>query len=158
MGYTRDIVMLPPDSTLSGAAYAFLADLVYRHSRIRLGTDKQALVAGRLAGRLHASGLPSYDAYCDRLRADSAEEEIDTLIDLIATNHTHFFREPAHFDLLAGEILAEAGISMPPTFPAGCSNAAGLASTTPIACNCPTRRGSPATSAVGSGNGRAAIG
>jgi chemotaxis protein methyltransferase CheR len=109
VGYTRDIVMLPPDSTLSGAAYAFLADLVYRHSRIRLGTDKQALVAGRLAGRLHASGLPSYDAYCDRLRADSAEEEIDTLIDLIATNHTHFFREPAHFDLLAGEILPLVG-------------------------------------------------
>ena len=33
------------------------------------------------------------------------QDEVDSLIDLISTNHTHFFREPAHFDLLATHLL-----------------------------------------------------
>jgi len=45
-----------PDPILSERAYAFLADLVYRRSRICLGSDRQAFVAGRLAGRLRELG------------------------------------------------------------------------------------------------------
>lgn len=102
-------LMTRSDAPLSPAAYDFLAEIVYRHSRIRLGPDKQALIAGRLAGRLQAAGVANFDAYCARLRTATADAEIDTLIDLITTNHTHFFREPAHFDLLAREILPLVG-------------------------------------------------
>ncbi|MFM8702983.1 MAG: hypothetical protein ACKOHG_03805, partial [Planctomycetia bacterium] len=76
-----------PEPPLSPAAYAFLADLVYRRSRIRLGADKHALVAGRLGRRLQALGCGSYEEYCELLQA-GGEDEISALVDLISTNHT----------------------------------------------------------------------
>ncbi|MFM7290754.1 MAG: CheR family methyltransferase, partial [Planctomycetia bacterium] len=93
-----------PEPPLSPAAYAFLADLVYRRSRIRLGADKQALVAGRLGRRLQSLGCGSYEQYCELLQA-GGEDEISALVDLISTNHTQFFREPAHFDILSQRVL-----------------------------------------------------
>jgi chemotaxis protein methyltransferase CheR len=99
--------MLPPDPELSERAYTFLADLVYRQSRIRLGPDKRAFVAGRLAGRLRAIGCGSYDDYC-RLLGTEAEGEAERLVELISTNHTRFFREPDHFAFLASDVLPTA--------------------------------------------------
>ena len=98
--------MLPfSEPPLSPAAYAFLADLVYQRSRIRLGADKQALVAGRLGRRLQAIGCGSYEEYCHLLQSADGEDEISAVIDLISTNHTHFFREAAHFDILGQRVL-----------------------------------------------------
>lgn len=98
--------MLPfSEPPLTPAAYAFLADLVYQRSRIRLGADKQALVAGRLGRRLQAIGCGSYEEYCHLLKSADGEDEISAVIDLISTNHTHFFREAAHFDILGQRVL-----------------------------------------------------
>jgi chemotaxis protein methyltransferase CheR len=98
--------MLPfSEPPLSPAAYAFLADLVYQRSRIRLGSDRQALVAGRLGRRLQSLGCGSYEEYCGLLQSAEGEDEISALVDLISTNHTHFFREAAHFDILGERVL-----------------------------------------------------
>ena len=43
--------------SFSGKAYRILVDLVYEHSRIRLGADKQMLLANRLQKRLRNLGL-----------------------------------------------------------------------------------------------------
>ncbi|MBU6308115.1 MAG: protein-glutamate O-methyltransferase CheR [Planctomycetes bacterium] len=93
---------------LSAAAYAFLADLVYRRSRIRLGPDKQAFVSGRLGGQLRAIGCDSFDAYCQLLGSPAGEDEVGAVIDLISTNHTQFFRESEHFEHLALQVLPRA--------------------------------------------------
>ena len=100
--------MMYTDPILSERAYAFLADLVYRRSHIRLGTDKQAFVAGRLASRLRQIGCPTYEDYCSLLESASADEEAEQLVDLVSTNHTHFFREPDHFEFLARDLLPAA--------------------------------------------------
>lgn len=92
---------------LSGAAYRTLAGLVYHHSRIRLGPDKQPLLANRLRNRLRTLGLDSFDAYCALLESAPDGEEIEHLVDLISTNHTKFFREPEHFSHLTNRILPE---------------------------------------------------
>lgn len=92
-------------SDLSPQAYAFLADVVYRRSRIRLGPDRQAFVAGRLANRLSELGCTSFDDYCRLLDAPAGADEAEQLVDLISTNHTHFFREPAHFEILVRDVL-----------------------------------------------------
>jgi chemotaxis protein methyltransferase CheR len=90
---------------LSPQAYAFLADVVYRRSRIRLGSDRQAFIAGRLSNRLRELGCRGYDDYCRLLNASSDDNEAERLIELISTNHTHFFREPTHFEILARDVL-----------------------------------------------------
>jgi chemotaxis protein methyltransferase CheR len=98
--------MLPfADPPLSQQAFAFLAELVYDRSRIRLGPDKQALVAGRLGPRLQKLGCGSFDDYVRLLASAEGEEEIGAVIDLISTNHTQFFREPAHFEILRERVL-----------------------------------------------------
>lgn len=99
--------MTAPAPQLSASAFAFLADLVYRRSRIRIGPDKQAFVAGRLDGRLQAAGCDGYDAYCRLLESPAGEDEVGVLIDAIATNHTEFFREPEHFTVLARQVLPQ---------------------------------------------------
>lgn len=93
--------------TISPEAYRFIADRVYEYSRIRLGEDKQALVAGRLAKRLRQLGLDSFEAYCGFLESPQGVNETGPLVDLISTNHTHFFREIQHLDFLRDHILPE---------------------------------------------------
>ena len=50
-------MQFPSEAPLSAEAYDFLAQLIYERSRIRLGSDKHALVAGRLGQRLRHLGL-----------------------------------------------------------------------------------------------------
>lgn len=90
---------------ISRESYRFIADKVYEHSRIRLGDDKQALVSGRLAKRLRALNLDSYEAYCDLLNSAKGTDEIGPLVDAISTNHTHFFREIEHLNFVRDEAL-----------------------------------------------------
>lgn len=94
-------------AAISSAAYRTLEALVYQHSHIRLGPDKQPMLANRLRKRLRALGLTSFDDYCAVLRSTQGPDEIEQLVDLIATNHTRFFREPEHFTLLADRLLPE---------------------------------------------------
>lgn len=92
-------------ATLSDAAYRTLADMVYLHSRIRLGPDKQGMLANRLRRRLRALGFATYDDYCRLLQSAEGPDEIEHLVDLITTNHTKFLREPEHFRYLSEHIL-----------------------------------------------------
>ena len=50
----------PLEPVMTPEAYRFVVDLVYQHSRIRLGEDKQALLANRLRHRLKDLALSSY--------------------------------------------------------------------------------------------------
>jgi chemotaxis protein methyltransferase CheR len=93
------------EEPLSAEAYRFIVDLIYRHSRIKLGSDKQALLSSRLTKRLRSIGLSSFDEYCAVLRSPQSQDEIEELLDLISTNHTRFYREPDHFDYLIAKIL-----------------------------------------------------
>jgi chemotaxis protein methyltransferase CheR len=95
------------DTAISRQAYQYLTDLVYRYSRIVLGPNKQQLVTSRLRKRLVQLRIRTFDQYCDILRARKNDEEVSFIIDLISTNHTHFFRERAHFDFLTQHALPE---------------------------------------------------
>lgn len=97
--------MPTPDLALSSRDFEFLARLVYDRSRICLGPEKQPLVAGRLTRHLRSLGCTGFADYCARLATPDGADEIDVVIDLITTNHTHFFREREHFQLLSQELL-----------------------------------------------------
>jgi chemotaxis methyl-accepting protein methylase len=47
------------EATLSASAYRIIVDLVYEHSRINLGSDKQTLISNRLGKRLRQLGIAS---------------------------------------------------------------------------------------------------
>lgn len=87
--------------------YQFIREIVYSHSRINLGPDKQELVSARLGKRLRATGKATITDYCDLLRTPAGSEELGNLIDVISTNHTYFFREEGHFEALRDIILPD---------------------------------------------------
>jgi chemotaxis protein methyltransferase CheR len=95
------------DHGISPEAYQFIADMVYEHSRIRLGPDKQALVTGRLTKRLRHLKLDTFEEYCAYLQSPGGAPELGPLVDLISTNHTNFFREIQHMEFLRDHILPE---------------------------------------------------
>ncbi|MFT4174855.1 MAG: protein-glutamate O-methyltransferase CheR [Rhodocyclaceae bacterium] len=91
-------------SALSPQAFSHLQRLFADASGISLSSGKQTLVASRLRGRVERLGLDDFDAYCAYLRAPDNADERQRAIDLLTTNETYFFREPAHFELLTQQI------------------------------------------------------
>jgi chemotaxis protein methyltransferase CheR len=77
------------------------AELVYAKAGITLGPNKEALVHARLGKRMRQLGIADFKDYYDLVNADQTDTEVTLLLDAIATNVTHFFREQRHFDLLA---------------------------------------------------------
>lgn len=85
--------------------FAFIQDIVYKLSRISLGPQKKPMVISRIAKRMRALGHSTVRDYCDYLKKPSGRMELSSLIDVISTNHTYFYRETSHFDYLTREIL-----------------------------------------------------
>jgi chemotaxis protein methyltransferase CheR len=93
--------------SLNDNEYKIACDWLYRESGITLGAGKKALVQGRLHKRLQESGLTSYSAYFDKLRSGQWTDEAQVALNLLTTNETYFFREPAHFKKLS-ELASQA--------------------------------------------------
>lgn len=98
---------MTPTGKLTDQDYSFIRDLIYKETRINLGSGKRELVSARLGKRLRAHDLSSYTEYCKMLQSDSEGGELYHLIDAISTNHTFFFREINHFNFLNSTILPE---------------------------------------------------
>jgi chemotaxis protein methyltransferase CheR len=111
---------LLPDSQLTDAHFLAISALAYDVAGIKLPPGKEGLVRSRLAKRLRARGLGSYDDYLALVR-DPAGGELAEMIDALTTNKTDFFREPAHFDFLRQRVLPATGGAPLRLWSAGCS-------------------------------------
>ena len=89
---------------LSGAAFEELRRLFEDASGIDLGADKLRTVQTRLACRLDALQLRTFEDYCHHLRSLGGVAERLVLVDLLTTHETYFFREPRHFQRLAESV------------------------------------------------------
>lgn len=82
---------------------------LYEAVGIHLADSKRVLVATRLSRRLIDLGLPSYSAYIERLQPPdgqpAARAECQIAVNLLTTNETYFFREPAHFDFVRDALV-----------------------------------------------------
>ena len=91
--------------TLNKKEYDQIRELVYDQFGINLGTQKQALVSGRLNKILREQGIASFQDYYQYLISDNTGRGLNTLINRISTNHTFFYREAAHFDFMKERAL-----------------------------------------------------
>jgi chemotaxis protein methyltransferase CheR len=82
-----------------------IRSMLYQHSGIKLNDSKADMVYSRLARRLRATGLKSFDDYLIRLDQDQGDEK-EAFINSLTTNLTAFFREPHHFSLLREHLLS----------------------------------------------------
>ncbi len=67
---------------------------------LSLQPSKKPLVYSRLAKRLRALQVASFEDYCALLQRPEGEAEQGQFLSALTTNVTHFFREVHHFDYL----------------------------------------------------------
>jgi len=86
---------------LSSRNFEALSRYIYDYSGIKMPITKLTMLEGRLRRRLRATGIPSFNAYCDYLfKHGGIQKEAIFLIDAVTTNKTDFFREPKHFEFM----------------------------------------------------------
>jgi chemotaxis protein methyltransferase CheR len=90
---------------LHAREFAQIRDLAYRHFGIDLNEGKQALVQARIGRILRELGISSFQDYFDYVTADSSGAALSKMVDVLTTNHTSFFREAQHFNLLGETIF-----------------------------------------------------
>jgi len=100
--------------------FRLISDRIYQFSGIRLPEAKKEMVYARLARRLRALGIASFDDYVRFLDLEPAEWEHCT--NALTTNVTAFYREEHHFAILAEHARATARPGEPfRVWSAGCS-------------------------------------
>lgn len=95
-----------PGSQIRDQEYAAFQKWIYAVAGIRLSDDKRTLLTGRLAKRLRARGISTYEGYLALLMQGDADE-LQIALDLITTHETYFWREPRHFEFLRDQVLPE---------------------------------------------------
>lgn len=89
------------NTELTDKQFARLSDFIYTNYGIKMPPVKKIMLQSRLHKRLKALDLTSFDEYLSYVFDDhSHAEEVVNMIDVVSTNKTDFYREPAHFDFL----------------------------------------------------------
>jgi len=89
----------------SDREFKAIADLMYAAAGLAFNDSKKSLVHSRLSPRIQKLGLQGFGDYIAILHDESQGAEFQMAVDLLTTNETHFFREPAHFACLRERIL-----------------------------------------------------
>ena len=79
--------------------------LAYDKFGLDLRHGKEELVAARLGKRMREGGFDSFEQYYRHVVGDRSGEALIGMIDALATNHTSFLREAAHFEFLRQKVL-----------------------------------------------------
>lgn len=94
------------NATLSDRDFGIIARYVEHEAGIRLPPHKRNMVRLRVARRLKSLGMQDFAEYVAyAFDGPQRASELPQLVDVITTNKTSFFREPAHFEYLLGEAL-----------------------------------------------------
>jgi len=91
---------------LSRDHFELLSHFIYNELGIKLPDSKRTMLSGRLKKRLRHLHLNHFKDYCDYLFSPQGrKEEMPHFVNVVTTNKTDFFREPAHFDYLLQNVL-----------------------------------------------------
>lgn len=79
------------------------------HARfgIVLPDDAENFLRSRLLGFIGRSGHASIAALIRDARSEGRDELLAEVVEQLSTNHSYFYREPAHFDFLLGTVLPQ---------------------------------------------------
>ncbi|RZI86723.1 MAG: protein-glutamate O-methyltransferase CheR [Rubrivivax sp.] len=90
--------------TLHDDTYQEIAALMHSAIGLSFPASKKALVSSRLAARIQRLGMAQFEEYVELISRPDDGGEFQMAVDLLTTNETYFFREPAHYDLLKEEL------------------------------------------------------
>jgi len=107
---------------LTDGDFIKISRLIYRLCGINLKENKKALVRARLVKRLRALRMSTIRQYMRYLASENGLKEMGSLIDVMTTNKTSFFREVEHFNFLGNRVLPELNGSRLRFWTAACSS------------------------------------
>lgn len=107
---------------LSSQQFDKISRLVYQISGIDLHEGKEELVKARLIKRLRHLKIYDFNQYLKYIANDKSGAEIGSMVDILTTNKTNFFREAEHLDFLKGEIIPTWDKRPVRIWSAGCSS------------------------------------
>ena len=96
---------------LSRATYDELRELVRRLCGVEVGEDKAYLVQHRLEPLARGHGCRSFAELADRLRRSDGSPLHDSVVELITTSETSFFRDGHPFEAVRRHLLPRLGRS-----------------------------------------------
>lgn len=105
---TSSIFALPAQARLSQGDFEYAARLLQSRAGILLGEHKQEMAGRTLALRAHAVGHGSVRDYLEELSRNPLSAEWETFVNAFTINHTAFFREQHHFEILSRFIRSRA--------------------------------------------------
>ena len=92
--------------TLHDDTYRAITTLMHEAIGLSFTDGKKPLVSSRLASRIQRLGLGGFEDYVALISSSQDGGEFQMAVDLLTTNETYFFREPAHYGLLEQELAA----------------------------------------------------
>lgn len=108
MDNNKDHRLAQPPITITDKEFCRLSEFIHGECGIKLPPAKKIMLEARLQKRLKAVGMKTFSDYCDFLFSPRGiEQELVHMIDVVTTNKTDFFREPAHFNYLTQTALPE---------------------------------------------------
>jgi chemotaxis protein methyltransferase CheR len=107
--------------------FRLLRDEIYRRTGMYFSDSSKYLLQKRLSPRARELNFDSFQTYFYFLQYDPrAEAEYDQIYDLVTTNETYFFREPAQLSAfieeIVPEVLAKKAVRKMRIWSAGCSS------------------------------------
>jgi chemotaxis protein methyltransferase CheR len=90
---------------LSPPEFEHIRQLARRTFGLDLKAGKEELVSSRLRRLVRDGGFRSFHEYYCHIVEEPSGVALASMIDALATNHTAFHREPAHFEFLRSEVL-----------------------------------------------------
>ena len=92
-------------SPLRDDTFHQITDLMYSAIGLSFADSKKPLVSSRLAPRIQRLGIGGFDDYLALIAGPDDGGEFQVAVDLLTTNETYFFREPAHYKLIEDELV-----------------------------------------------------
>jgi len=93
--------------TLPDDTFRRITALMHSAIGLSFNESKKPLISSRLGPRIQRLGLAGFDDYIALISRPDDGGEFQMAVDLLTTNETYFFREPAHFELLERELVAD---------------------------------------------------
>jgi chemotaxis protein methyltransferase CheR len=93
---------------MSDKTFEEFREWIYQKSGIYYTDSKKYLLEGRVARRLSANRINSYEEYLNKLKLNRGDkEELDRLYEAITINETYFYRAPNQFDAFQNILIPE---------------------------------------------------
>ena len=92
---------------ISHTEFAKLSKFIYSQYGIKMPPEKRIMLQSRLQKRLRALKIYSFKEYIEYVFSKEGNDEVIHMMDVVSTNKTDFYREPAHFDFLKQTLLPQ---------------------------------------------------